>query len=188
MLGQTLLGSRLRDLRSVLRYLRSRPELDATRVVVWGDSFARVNPPDRNLQVPWDADQLPDQSEPLGGLLALLAALFEDSVKAIYAQGGLAGYQSVLQSPFLYVPHDALVPGALTAGDLGEVAASLAPRPLKLEGLVDGRNHRASAEQLDQAFELTRSAYRSADARDRLHIRVESEPKELAAWLMKQSR
>lgn len=186
MLGQTLLGSRLRDLRSVLHYLRNRPELDAGRVALWGDSFARVNPPDRNLQVPWDAEPLPDQSEPLGGLLAILAALFEEPVKAVYAQGGLAGYQSVLQSPFLYLPHDALVPGALTAGDLGDVAAALAPRPLKLEGLVDGLNRRASADQVTQAFELTRSAYRSAGALERLHIRAESEPKELAAWLLKQ--
>jgi len=34
------------------------------------------------------------------------------------ARGGLSGYQSLLRSPFLYVPHDSLVPAALTAGDL----------------------------------------------------------------------
>src|SRR5206468_3635026 len=43
MLGQTLLGSRLRDLRSVLRYLRSRSDLDAHRLALWGDSFAPTN-------------------------------------------------------------------------------------------------------------------------------------------------
>jgi hypothetical protein len=186
MLGQTLLGSRLRDLRSVLRYLRTRPELDGERVALWGDSFAPVNPPDRNLQVPWDADKLPDQSEPLGGLLALLGALFENQVKAVYAQGTLAGYQSVMQSPFLYVPNDALVPGALTVGDLGEVAATLAPRPLRLEGLVDGLNRRASTAQVTQAFDSARSAYRSANAPDRVVIRAEAEPKDLASWFVKQ--
>ena len=51
---------------------------------------------------------------PAQPLHAYADAYREDPVKAVYAQGGLAGYQSVLQSPFLYVPHDALVPGALT--------------------------------------------------------------------------
>src|SRR5262249_12317109 len=35
MLGQTLLGARLRDLRAVLRYLRSRPEVEPPRVGLW---------------------------------------------------------------------------------------------------------------------------------------------------------
>src|SRR5262249_29201079 len=48
LLGQTLLGERVRDVRSVVRYLRSRPEIDAARIGVWGDSFAAVNAPDRN--------------------------------------------------------------------------------------------------------------------------------------------
>ena len=46
MLGQTLVGSRLRDVRSVLRHLRTRADLDAGRVAVWGDSFAPANPAD----------------------------------------------------------------------------------------------------------------------------------------------
>src|SRR5262249_21359452 len=54
MLGQTLLGERLRDLRSVVHYLGTRPELDPVRVGLWGDSFAPVNAPDRNLAVPLD--------------------------------------------------------------------------------------------------------------------------------------
>src|SRR5262249_23036922 len=41
MLGQTLVGSRLRDLRSVLAHLRQRPDLDSKRILLWGDSFAR---------------------------------------------------------------------------------------------------------------------------------------------------
>lgn len=145
MLGQTLLGSRLRDLRSVLRYLRGRPELDGGRIAIWGDSFADVNPPDRNLKVPLDADNLPAQAEPLGGHLALLGLLFEPELRAAYGRGGLASYQSLLQSQFCYVPHDAVVPGAITVGDLPEIAAALAPQPLRLEGSVDGVNRLVAA-------------------------------------------
>jgi hypothetical protein len=189
MLGQTLVGARLRDLRSVLRYLRGRGDLDATRVALWGDSFAPVNPPGRNLEVPLDAEAFPDQAEPLGGLLALLGALFEDPVRAVYAQGGLAGYHALLQSPFCYVPHDSVVPGALTAGDLCDVAAALAPRPLRLEGLVDGRNRAVTAADLAKAFEPTQAAYQSAGATDRLVLEsAGKEPAAAARWLLAQLR
>jgi cephalosporin-C deacetylase-like acetyl esterase len=184
MLGQTLLGARLSDLRSVLRHLRTHSELDAERVALWGDSFAPVNPADRNLQVPWDAPKLPDQSEPLGGLLALFGGLYEDGVKAVCVRGGLSGYQSLLQSPFLYVPHDAVVPGALTAGDLCDVAAALAPRPLRLEGLIDGLNRRVSEADLAKTYEPTRTVYRSANAAERLSLHGEPTSEEqVAGWL-----
>src|SRR5262249_11174973 len=136
-------------------------------------------------EVPWDAPKLPDQSEPLGGLLALFGALFEDNVKGVYARGGLAGYQSLLQSQFLYIPHDAVVPGALTAGDLGDVAAALAPRPLRLEGLVDGVNRRVRGDGLARAYEPARAAYRNAGADGRLTLNDEPGPDaDVAGWLL----
>ena len=87
-----------------------------------------------------DAEPYPNQAEPMGGLLALFGALFEDSVRAVVVRGGLIGYDSLLQGPFCYVPHDVLIPGALTMGDLGDVATALAPRSLRIEGMVDGVN------------------------------------------------
>ncbi len=161
MVGATLLGERLRDLRAVLRYLRSRRDVDGRKLALWGDSFAAPNPEDRETAVPWDADPLPGQSEPLGGLLALFGALFEDDVQAVCARGGLVGCASLLESPFVYVPYDAIVPGALLAGDLNDVAAALAPRALRLEGLVNGLNQLVAPETL-AALEPVRAAYRSA--------------------------
>jgi dienelactone hydrolase len=185
MLGETLLGARLRDLRVVLRYLRGRPELDAARVALWGDSFAPANPDDRNLAVPLDADRLPDQAEPLGALLALFGALFEDGVQAVYAHGGLSGYDALLHSPFCYVPHDAVVPGALTAGDLCDVAAALAPRPLRLAGLIDGQNRRVPADRLAGIFAPAQMAYANANARDRIAFGGEDQdPVTAARWLL----
>jgi hypothetical protein len=55
LLGQTLLGSQLRDVRSVLRHLRSRGDLDARRVALWGDSCLPPNPNGRDLAVPLEA-------------------------------------------------------------------------------------------------------------------------------------
>src|SRR5262249_10968592 len=147
-LGQTLVGSRLRDVRSVLRYLRGRGDLDAGRTALWGDSFAPVNAPDADLAVPLDADPFPHIGEPLGGLLALFGALYENDVRAVYIRGGLSGYWSYLQSPFGYLPHDAIIPGALTQGDLCDVATGLAPRPLRMEHMIDGRNREVSGDEL----------------------------------------
>jgi cephalosporin-C deacetylase-like acetyl esterase len=187
MLGQTLLGARLRDLRSVLRYLRGRTELDPRRVALWGDSFAPANPRESNLAVPLDADRLPEQAEPLGGLLALFGALFEDDIHAVYARGSLVSYHSVLETPFCYVPHDCIIPGALTAGDLCDVAATLSPRPVKLEGLVDGLNREVSVDELKLTFEPARKVYQSANAEDSLQLGAgETRAESPSHWLLRQ--
>jgi dienelactone hydrolase len=182
MLGQTLLGSRVRDLRSVLRYLRTRGEIDARRVALWGDSFAASNPRDRDLAAPLDAQRLPQHAEPLGGLAVLLTALFENEVRAVYARGGIAGFQSVTDSPFIYLPHDCIVPGALTAGDLCAVAAALAPRPLRLNELVDGQNRRLSDPEATSALAPVQRAYEAADGSARFSL-LDSQSATVGAWL-----
>jgi hypothetical protein len=152
---------------------------------LWGDSFAPPNPADRKLEVPLDAEPFPNQSEPLGGLLALLGALFNDQVKAVYIHAGLASYQSVLDSQSLYLPHDVVVPGALTAGDLCDVAAVLAPRPLRLEGLVDGLNRKLTVEGLGRTYERTRATYRDQKAAVRLTFTADrASDSAVAGWLV----
>jgi dienelactone hydrolase len=164
MLGQTAVGARVRDLRSILRYLRTRPELDGRRVALWGESFAASHRRDQDLAVPLElADSLP-HAEPLGGLVVLLTALFEDEIQAVSARGGLAEFQSLLESPFILVPHDVIIPGAIAVGDLGDVAAALAPRPLQLAELVDGRNRPLTAEEAAAALARVKSAYGAAAA------------------------
>jgi hypothetical protein len=185
-LGQTLVGSRLRDVRTVLNYLRRRTDLDAGRMALWGDSFAPANAPDVELAVPLDADKFPGLAEPLGGLLALFTALFEDDVRAVYVHGGLTSYQSLLQSPFVYVPHDATVPAALTVGDLCDVAAALAPEPLRLEALVDGLNRTATDKEAARTYETARASYRAAKAESRLHLGDEARALSPARWVLQQ--
>jgi hypothetical protein len=142
MLGGTMVGERLRELLSVREYLGGRPDLRHGPMAIWGDSFAPVNPPNREFRVPRGVSDRPKQSEPLGGMLALLAALYEPDIRAVHVHGGLVGFRSVLQSPFVQIPHDVVVPGALTAGDLGGVAATIDPKRLRMDGLVDALNRR----------------------------------------------
>lgn len=179
MFGETMVGARLRDLRAVLRHLRGRQDADGRRIALWGESFAPANPPGFTDPLIGE-DAPPAQAEPLGGLLALFGALYEDDVRAVLARGTLAGYQALLRDPYCYVPHDAVVPGALTAGDLDDVAAALAPRPLRLEALVDGRNVRLPAPEARQAYAAALRAYRGAPEA----LKVEAEQgMDTAAWL-----
>ena len=180
MLGRTMLGTRLQDLRSVLCYLRMRGDLDTKRLALWGDSFVPANP--SGLSDPLiDEGEAPHPSEPLGGLLALLGALYENDVRAVAASGMLAGYQTVLRDRFCYVPHDAIVPGALTVGDLADVAAALVPRPLRLARLVDGRNVLMTA---DGARPLLEPALKAYDGTKNELLLLPSSEKDLAAWLV----
>jgi dienelactone hydrolase len=184
MLGQTLAGARLRDVRSVLRHLRRRNDLDAGRLALWGDSFAPVNPEGRDLAVPLDVDPFPDFAEPLGGLLALLVGLFEDGVRGVYVRGGLTSFESLLESPFCYVPHDALVPGALAVGDLSGVALALAPCPLRMEKLVDGLDRTVKADAMARTMEPAQAAYRSAGAGQALRLEEDGAGSAAARWVL----
>ena len=185
MLGETLVGARLRDVRSILSYLRTRSDLNARRIAVWGDSFAAANSPDRNLRIPLGVPEEPPLSEPLGGLLGLLTALYEKDVQAVYARGGLTGFESVLQNQFCYLPHDVIIPGALTVGDLCSAAAALAPRPVRLEGLVDGLNRRAGLKAVEFEYKPAREAYALAAASGNFIIGDPAGDSAAAQWLLK---
>ncbi len=162
MLGQSLLAGRVRDLRAVLNRVKNHPNLDGSRVGLWGDSFAPMNPPDRDLKVPHNAANRPAQSEPLGGLLALLGALFDNQVHSVYINGGLSDYASALESPLVYLPHDVVIPGVLTVSDLTDVAAALAPRPLWIDGMVDGHNRAVRKDTLVKRYAPTLTEYGAA--------------------------
>ena len=184
-LGQTLLGSRLRDVRSVLRYLRLRPDLGGA-LALWGDSLAAANPRDRCEVSPHRVDNPNAQAEPTPGLLALFSALYEDDVQAVVARGTFASYRFLLQSQFLYVPHSAVVPGALTVSDVTDIAAAVAPRALRMEKIIDGLNRQLSADEVRRAFALTTAAYEAAEATGRLSLTTAGDGDSTAAWLLKQ--
>ncbi len=148
MLGNTMLGARLRDLRTTIAYLASRDDIDGRRVAVWGESFV---PPDASPASPamdelaiWQVGPDPrDQVEPLGDLLALLAAVFDDRVRVAASAGGLVSFESMFASAFTYVPQDAIVPGLLEAADIGDLVRAAAPKRIARLGVVDARNRLA---------------------------------------------
>jgi dienelactone hydrolase len=182
--GQTVPGVQLQDLSAVMSAL---PQLGFKSIALWGDSFAEPNDPTMNFAVPYDVAKMPRQSEPMGGLLALLGGAFGgDRIKGVYVRGGLISMRSVLDSPFCYFPHDAVVPSILAPLSMNQVydfemlVQTNAKRGLRMEALVDGLNRRADQRTLAKAYETVAKSRRAND----LLLREEpSSPAEVAAWL-----
>lgn len=158
MLGGTHLGGQLTDLLCVIQRVRQFSMVDPDRIGVWGDSFAAVNAPDRRVDVPLRIDNEPDHCEPAGAALALLAGVFDENVRIVWARNGLVSFQNILDSPFIYVPHDFIVPGVLTVGDIPFLGAVIhdSRRPVRIEGLVDGTNRRVSTEVAYREWAIAR--------------------------------
>jgi dienelactone hydrolase len=172
--GQTVPGIQLEELALLAGNLR---DLGFGNIALWGDSFAQPNDAKTTFAVPYDNNvKLPKQSEPMGTTLALLAGLGSSpDVKAIYARGGLVSFQSMLDSPFCYFPHDAVIPGVLTRMDTSELVAAMPKRAVRLEGMVDGLNRRVDQATLDKTYGKTALT------------RAEPAPSaEVAAWLVAQ--
>ena len=79
----------------------------------------------------------------------------------------------MLDSPYLYVPHEAVIPGILAqpGSDWPDVVLELKNRGVRLESLVDGWNRRVDQKTLTATF-------RTAIVREEA-----SSPAEVAAWL-----
>jgi dienelactone hydrolase len=186
MMGETLLGERLRDLRTVLAYLENRSDLDSRRIGLWGDSFWPANPDHLILdELPeWQiGPQVQSHAEPLGGLLALLGALYDDHVQAVAVHRGLVSFASILNSNFSYVPQDVIVPEILEVGDIADVAAALAPRALFLKGPVDGQDRLVSSSGLHQQLQPVYDAYRGT-APAALSILAGEGPSGISTWFL----
>jgi hypothetical protein len=114
----------------------------------------------------------------------MLGALYDESVRAVVARGGLAGYLTVLENAFAYIPVEDVILGVLKTGDVADIAGALAPRPLIMESLVNGRNIRVEEGVLAKALEPARAAYRESGSADRLIVHGDSQ--EISAWLVAQ--
>ncbi|MDA0588854.1 MAG: hypothetical protein O3C17_12660 [Planctomycetota bacterium] len=186
MFGGTLVGQQLHDLLVVLGRMKRHSLVDGNRIAVWGESLAEVNPPDRRTVVPLGIDEEPALSEPLGPLLALLAGVFEPDVKAVLTRGGLVSIRSVLDSQFVYLPHDVVIPGAMTAGDLSDLGAAIAPRRLRIDAPVTGLNQRATAEAIQKEWRSAVDSYSAGKSAKNLELSPKKQP--VARWLIESLR
>jgi hypothetical protein len=182
MLGETMIGRRLRDLRTVLAYLRGRDEFRESQIVLYGDGLVAANPAEMNAAAPLDAEELPQASEPMGATVCLLAGLYDDTIAGVVAAGGLASLSSILDEPYFYVPHDAIVPGLSAYADIADLVAAQSGRTW-IADIRDGAN-RAKPGMLDAIRADVESLIPSDGKFDGVDI-TETVPTgaALAAWL-----
>lgn len=151
MLGDTQFAARLRDVNAVIAALKTRDDIDATRLGIWGESFTEPNAPGDTIAMPRSIDGRPRQSEPLGAMIALWAPYFDPNIRAVSAGGGIAEFRSVLTSQFVLIPHDAVIPGLLRVTDLPGLAASC-PAKIRVDRVVDESNRLLPVERVRQLY------------------------------------
>ena len=151
MTGDLRITGQLRDLQSVFEWLKKESSHPSPQFLVWGDSPCKTIPHNTNFNLPRDDDSIfPMQPEPLGGMLTLLFALFNDEVKAITIQGGLTSYASTLKHHLVQIPHETLIPGIFNMGDISLLIHALGSRTMFLNQMVDGLNLEVAETKLEQ--------------------------------------
>ena len=151
MTGDLRITGQLRDLQSVIAWLRKESSPAIPQFILWADSPSNALPISTNFNLPRDDDSiLPMQPEPLGGLLALFSALFNDDVKAITIKGGLVSYASTLKHHLVQIPYETLIPGVFNMGDISLLINALGSRTIFLDQMVDGLNLEVAETKLEQ--------------------------------------
>jgi hypothetical protein len=171
MLGQPLLGRQLRDLRTAWRHVQAREDLKVLEFMIMGGTGATPLAGGAPFAHPRRIDDRPRECEPTGGLLALLLCLFEDDSDMVVSRLGLVSYRSILDSPFVQVPHEAVVPGVLLESDLPDLVVALAgQREVALEGPVDGRGRSVAVADAEAEYAVAKRAFVQAGAAARFQI------------------
>ena len=148
-----LLGDRLRDLRSVLAYLRRRSDLDATRLGLWGASSRRGQ---RSGPTAASAVGRGKAAAPSRTAGRIAGAASERCSRRMFAPSSWKAVWRVInlswKASSVMCHTMSIVPGVLTAGDLCDVTAALAPRGVWLHGMVDGLNRPVPAAALGKMY------------------------------------
>ena len=96
------------------------------------------------------------------GPVMLHAAAFDQSITRIALIEPYSSYQSIAVNHFYDSKFVAsIVPGALTAYDLPDLAASLAPKKLLMADVTDGKGKRLDQESIRKEFEIIQTAYKN---------------------------
>ena len=146
LIARSVVGVRAGDIVRAVRYLESREDVDYKDISVI--AYGEMCP------------------------VALHAAAFEDDINKVALVEPLISYRSIVMNRY-YEPHliHATVAGALTAYDLPDLAACIAPRKLLMVNVTDQNKSKAGAESMERDLAITRSAYSAAGAKEKLEIR-----------------
>jgi len=131
--GRSLPGVRAADIVRMVRFLQSQPDIDARQVA---------------------AVSLRGMATPL-----LHAAAWEQGIGKVALIEPFVSFASVAGHRYYQVSFADLVPNAMTAYDLTDLEACLAPRPLLIVNPADHLMKPAPSEVVDREFDVVRKAY-----------------------------
>lgn len=172
LIGRSVVGLQAGDIVRVVNYLKSREEVDENNIgaVASGEMC----------------------------LPLLHAAAFDPSIKNLTITGSLISYRTVAMNRLYSIgltkrpgggthhPYDIDftwgIAKVLTAYDLPDLVAAIAPRKVVLAGLVDQNLKPASDELIREEMRFPLEAYRSEDASSRIKIASETDAAALVAW------
>lgn len=158
-LGRPLLGMRVADARTVVRFVASRPDVDPRRLTLVGRGLA--------------------------GPVALFTAALEPEISSLAIEGAPASYADIALA-FLYEqPVSSMLPGVLRDFDLADVLASLAPRHLLVLNLEDASTRTLDGSQATHELGPVRDAYRNAHSDPAFEFRTGLDESEVQAALEK---
>jgi len=162
LIARSIVGVRAGDIVRMVRYLEGREDIDY-----------------KNISAVARGEMCP---------VLLHAAAFDESISSIALIEPLITYSSIVMSRY-YNPRliHATVAGALTAYDLPDAAACIAPRKLLMLNITDQNRERVGSDLAEQELAVTRSAYSIANAEEKLDIRSweneESIEEVFSSWL-----
>jgi dienelactone hydrolase len=156
MFGESFTSGQVQDARAALHYLANRPDVDAGAIGLWGEALTDPNGvSDKPLLFDetgfrQNTPQPKNYLEPLGGTVAMLAALYPIDTaegktvrpRGVLVRGALASYASVLDRRYHYLPGDAVIPRLAAVADMDDVAGALAAENVAVfgEDFRDGSN------------------------------------------------
>jgi pimeloyl-ACP methyl ester carboxylesterase len=104
--------------------------------------------------------------------IVLHAAALEPRITRVTLDGGVLSWSLVARTPVTRGQLANVVPRALEAYDLPDLAAALAPRPLTIRNAVDAAGNPVPQAVLEEVYASARAAYRAAGTADQLALQA----------------
>ncbi len=142
LLGRTLLGERIYDVARGLELVSSRPELDARRVGITGNSG--------------------------GGTVAIWAAALIEQIGFAMPSCSLCTFRDSIMS--IYHCADNYVPGVLRVAEMADIAGLIAPRPLL--AVTGAKDEIFPLPGVRACFEAVQRIYRALGAEAAIALRI----------------
>ena len=145
LIGRSLTGVLAGDVSRVVNFLKSRPEVNQSKIAAV--AFDDMGP------------------------VLLHAAALNSSITSVSVAGSLLSYKSVVMNRFYDIDLSKyFVAGALTAYDLPDLIACIAPRKVAVSGFKDQMNEPASEELVTEELKFPRLVYSKKNSDNNLKV------------------